>query len=133
VDDLPAAPLAALHATVDEPERPRLELLLEVPRLMEPEQLDAAGVVGERGRKHRPPAPPPHRDLARAADAAHQRHVAAGAGLADGDDDAPILVAKREVIEKVLDGRDSAPCQRLGPLGADAFHELDRVVELHRT
>jgi hypothetical protein len=78
VNDLPATALAALDATVDEPERPRLQLLLEVASLVEPEQLDAAGVVGERGRKHRPPAPPPHRDLSRAADAAHERHVTAG-------------------------------------------------------
>src|SRR5207247_358022 len=62
--------------------------------------------------------------LVDAGDLAHRRRLLTDVELTERAERAPVLVAERQVVEKVLDGREAEARQLGGALRADAAHRL---------
>src|SRR5437879_1985382 len=84
----------------------------EGPRAVAEHDLEAAPAAAARAR------------LVDAGDVAHRRRLLADVELTERAERAPVLVAERQVVEEVLDGREAEARQLGGALRADAAHRL---------
>ncbi len=110
--------LAVHDEALAAPEEP-----LEV-ALPEPHAGEEPGAVAQQHRQRRPRAAP-RRRADRADDPAHGGHLL-GLEAPERSEVAAVLVARGQVVERVLDGPEAQVAEELGPLRPDALHELQR-------
>src|SRR5438128_495590 len=102
---------------------PLAQAAAEVRDLVEPDEEEEPVAVAQHDLEDVPAAAARAR-LADAGDLAHRRRLLADVELAERLERAPVLVAERQVIEEVLDGREAEARQLGGALRADAAHRL---------
>ena len=105
---------------------PHAELVGHV-RLIEPDGPQEARGVAQRGDDVGAPTATPARLQARDDGLDGGLHARLDSG--DRRDDAPVAIARGEVIEEVPDRDDSQPLEAAGHLGTDAFQVANGVVE----
>src|SRR5881628_1723820 len=124
VDDaLGTAAERRLDPAVHDEALPLAQAAAEVRDLVEPDEEEEPVAVAQHDLEDVPAAAARAR-FADAGDLAHHRRLLADVELAERLERAPVLVAERQVIEEVLDGREAEARQLGGALRADAAHRL---------
>ena len=125
-------PLAALHALLDLPVQEdtltKLIALLKIAMLVIPQQKEEAGFVAHNRFQH-PTTPAGQKATAHTGDLSGYRGLISNLKITDLLDLAPVLIAKRNMVQQVFDRLDTQPGQLLRATRAYAFDILYRFFE----